>query len=58
MNLPDIKPRLTLTNQFVIPAPYRAWCHLCERGFLSLTESQTHDRASIRVHEVKQQNVR
>lgn len=55
VELKEIKPRLTLTNQFVIPAPYRAWCHLCERGFLSLTESQKHDREAVHEHEVKQQ---
>jgi hypothetical protein len=51
MNLPETKPRLTFKKQFVIPAPYRAWCHLCNRGFVSIEEALKHDRESVPLHE-------
>jgi len=37
-----LKPKLTLHKQFVIPAPFRAWCHPCDRGFMSLSELTVH----------------
>jgi hypothetical protein len=54
VNLPETKPRLTFKKQFVIPEPYRAWCHVCERGFMSLEELTQHDRENINIHERKQ----
>lgn len=37
------KITLTQTQQFKIPTPYRAWCHPCNQGFMSIAELQTHD---------------
>jgi len=51
VNLPETKPRLTFKKQFVIPAPYRAWCHLCNRGFVSIEEALKNDRESVPLHE-------
>jgi hypothetical protein len=28
------------SEQFQIPAPYRVWCHECNRGFMSIEEMQ------------------
>ena len=46
-----LKPRLTLTKQFDIPEPYRAWCHLCDKGFMSIDEIQDHNRDSVNEHQ-------
>jgi hypothetical protein len=48
-----MKPKLKvpLTPQFLIPAPYRAWCHACNMGFMTLEESQKHDRDKINEHQ-------
>jgi hypothetical protein len=39
-----MKPKITATSilQFRIPTPYRAWCHQCQQGFMSLKEIQEH----------------
>lgn len=39
-------------EQFVIPAPYRVWCHRCEKGFMSIEEAQQHERENMRVHQL------
>jgi hypothetical protein len=31
-----------MSSTFVIPAPYKAWCHLCNTGFMSLEECAQH----------------
>lgn len=58
MDLKEIKPLLTRATltQFVIPSPYRAWCHLCERGFMSLDDLVTHDRENLNEHRKKAQD--
>jgi hypothetical protein len=28
--------------QFIIPPPYRAWCHHCDKGFMSIEELMKH----------------
>lgn len=40
----QIKPLLTLgfDRDAYIPPPYRAWCHRCKIGFLSLEECMDH----------------
>lgn len=55
MDLKEIKPQLTRATftQFKIPAPYVAWCHLCERGFMSIDEIADHDRTKLREHRRK-----
>jgi|SRR5580692_1354201 hypothetical protein len=30
-------------NQFQIPKPFVAWCHLCEKGFMSIDDITKHD---------------
>lgn len=42
MILPEIKPLLTLKVQYRIPAPYRAWCHVCNNGFMFIDELAAH----------------
>jgi hypothetical protein len=59
MDLKEIKPLLTqgfLTKQFRIPVPYRVWCHPCERGFMSIEESEKHDREFLNLHRERSQN--
>ncbi len=46
-----VKPLLKYRPQFVIPQPYRVWCHLCSRGFVSIEESQQHDKENLRQHQ-------
>ena len=50
-----MKPRLTLREQFTIPAPYRIWCHLCSKGFMTFKESSEHDRENLNLHRKIQQ---
>jgi hypothetical protein len=38
-------------SQFVIPAPYRAWCHLCEKGFMTIDDIVKHDRENRPRHQ-------
>ena len=38
-------------NQFKIPAPYRVWCHHYGKGFLTIEESQKHNKETIRIHQ-------
>jgi hypothetical protein len=45
-----MKPLLKLHPQFKIPEPYRAWCHPCNQGFMSIEELQAHDREKINAH--------
>jgi predicted amidophosphoribosyltransferase len=40
-------PAASQNVQFVIPVPYRAWCHHCERGFATLEKLVEH------VHETR-----
>jgi hypothetical protein len=42
--------KVPLTPQFKIPAPFRAWCHRCDRGFMSLEELTDHDRDALNEH--------
>jgi len=30
-------------NQFQIPKPYKAWCHLCNKGFMTIDDITKHD---------------
>ena len=50
MTFPEFEPILTLTNQFVIPPPYRAWCHSCERGFETLEDLMKHQSEALELH--------
>jgi hypothetical protein len=34
-----------------IPEPYRAWCHLCAKGFMTIDEIQQHNRDSVVQHQ-------
>jgi hypothetical protein len=36
---------------FILPKPYRGWCHKCDIGFMSLDELTKH---FIQIHEGKQ----
>jgi hypothetical protein len=49
-----MKPLLHLhvAPQFVIPFPYRVWCHVCQIGFMAIEESQKHDRDNLRTHQL------
>jgi hypothetical protein len=38
-------------TDFVIPAPYRAWCHPCKQGFMSIAELSEHNRTHINKHQ-------
>ena len=38
-------------QQFKIPEPYRAWCHLCNQGFAGIDEIQKHDRDKKAEHQ-------
>jgi hypothetical protein len=29
---------------FVIPAPFKAWCHICETGYMSIDELTQHKK--------------
>jgi hypothetical protein len=45
MSTNPIQPSVTETKvetQFTIPPPYRAWCHHCNKGFISIEELQEH----------------
>jgi len=46
-----MKPLLKLQPQFIIPPPFKAWCHLCVLGFMTLEESQKHDRENLNLHQ-------
>jgi hypothetical protein len=50
MNLPEIKPLLSLKPQFKIPEPHRAWCHDCNVGFPTLEKLAEHIREAINQH--------
>jgi hypothetical protein len=53
-----VKPLLTLHSTFAIPAPYRVWCHVCGKGFASIEESQAHDKESLRLHQLANEQSR
>lgn len=44
MTFPDLIPLLTMTNQFQIPAGFRAYCHICETPFPTLEKLHEHDK--------------
>jgi hypothetical protein len=46
-----MKPLLKLRPQFVIPEPFRAYCHGCKQGFLTLEDLAAHDREHIIQHQ-------
>lgn len=58
MDLKEIKPQLTLAiwKQFKIPAPFVAWCHQCECGFMSIDEIAEHHRKNLNEHRKKAQD--
>jgi hypothetical protein len=31
-----------IAEQFKIPEPFKAWCHACQKGFMSIKELQDH----------------
>lgn len=47
-----IKPKLVFgaDRDSYIPPPYRAWCHKCKKGFMTLDECMDHVRAN---HQLK-----
>lgn len=45
------KLKLSMTPQFVIPPPFRVWCHACQMGFMSIDEAQKHDRENLAKHQ-------
>jgi hypothetical protein len=53
-----MKPLLTLHSTYAIPAPYRVWCHPCGKGFASIEESQVHDKESLRIHQLANEQSR
>lgn len=38
-------------STFVIPTPFRAWCHLCNAGFMSLDDLMKHEKESLNIHQ-------
>jgi len=40
-----------MSEQFIIPPGFRAWCNLCNVGFNSLEESQEHDKKELKKHQ-------
>lgn len=38
-------------GQFMLVPPIRAYCHLCNLGFLSLDELLLHNREKVGVHQ-------
>lgn len=46
-----MKPKLTLRPQFVIPPPFKVWCHQCDQGFMSIDEAQKHDKENLAKHQ-------
>ena len=45
------KPIVRLQTQFKIPAPYRAWCHACSEGFVSIDKLIEHNKDKIPHHQ-------
>jgi hypothetical protein len=35
---------------FQIPPPYQAWCHLCNKGFMSMDELLKHNADNVNHH--------
>ena len=38
----------TCDPDFKIPPPFRAWCHVCNTGFMSIDELQSHNKICSR----------
>lgn len=39
-------------SQFVIPPPYKVWCHLCNEGFMTMEDGQKHDKENLNKHQM------
>lgn len=35
---------------FVIPAPFRAWCHICKTGFMTINDLTEHTKEQHRIY--------
>jgi hypothetical protein len=42
--------KLGFTEPFKIPEPFRAWCHYCNRGFLTQEELDKHNADNLNNH--------
>jgi hypothetical protein len=47
--LPDVTLETQQPAQFVIPPPFRAWCHICDSGLMSIDDLPEHNREVHRV---------
>jgi hypothetical protein len=46
MDIPPPNP-----DEFVIPKPYRGWCHVCKQGFMTVEETVKHNHENLNKHQ-------